>query len=268
MSAPHKIKESADEFIDRILSPEWVSDLMEKLGHEIRSGLFHPAMTIWLMMLQRLSGEKTLSEAVHSFREGSGGVLTKRCRGDVSKVSSATGGFSQARTRLPEEAVEAMVDRLNEGIIGSHPSHLWQGRHAYIVDGTDFRVRAEGDVKKEFPPSHAGKKEAAWSTVRSVIATHVVTGIALRAVNGPMYGKKAVSEVGLVPEVISQLPSHSIVLADRGLGTFFVAFTAANEGHDVLLRLTEPRAKQALGRRIPQKDGESICTWKPVSAAA
>ncbi len=156
-----------------------------------------------------------------------------------------------------------MVDRLNEAIIGSHPQHLWQGRHAYIVDGTDFRIRAEGDVKKEFPPSHSGKKEAAWSSVKSVVATHVVTGIALRAVSGPMYGKKAVSEVGLFPDVISQLPGHSIVLADRGLGTFFVAFTAVKEGHDVLLRLTEERAKQALGRKIPQKNGESICTWKP-----
>ncbi len=91
MSSLNKIKESADEFINRVISPEWVADLMRKLGHEIRGGLFHPAMTIWLMMLQRLSGEKTLSEAVHSFREGSGGVLTKRCRGDVSKASSSTG---------------------------------------------------------------------------------------------------------------------------------------------------------------------------------
>ena len=47
--------ESADQFIDRVLSPEYVRQLMSEVGYDIRRGVFHPVMTLWLMMYQRIS---------------------------------------------------------------------------------------------------------------------------------------------------------------------------------------------------------------------
>ena len=38
--------ESADQFIDRVLSPEYVRQLMSEVGYDIRRGVFHPVMTI------------------------------------------------------------------------------------------------------------------------------------------------------------------------------------------------------------------------------
>ena len=221
--------ESADQFIDRVLSPEYVSTLMSEVGCHIRRGVFHPVMTIWLMMYQRISGRRSLAHALAEFQKGVGGVLMKRGNRLKSEVSISTGGLSQARTRIPEEAVNAMVDTLNETIIGSHSEHLWHGRNAYVLDGTDFRALAEGDIRKEYPPSRDDKRTSSWSTIRSVIATHVVTGVAVRPESGAMYGPKAVGEVGLSKEVIGRLPERSVVVADRGLGTFFVAFTASSQ---------------------------------------
>lgn len=258
----NKIFETPDQFIDRVLNPEYIAELMDEHDHQIRGGLFHPAMTVWLMMYQRLSDKASLIEAVQAFHAGVGGVLNNRSTKKIEEASFCTGGFSQARTRLPEKAVEEIVDTLNEAIIGSHPEHHWNGRHVYALDGTDFRVLAGGDLLKEFPPSRNSKNKSPWSTIRSVIATHITTGVALRAANGPMYGKKAVGEVSLSRDVISQLPENSVAVVDGGIGTFIVAYTAIKAGHDVLFALSEVRAKQALGKSC-KKDGELSCTWKP-----
>jgi len=257
------IVDMPDEFINRILSPEYVEELMDEFDQDVRDGLFHPAMTVWLMMFQRLSKKSSLSEAVQAFRAGVGGVLTHRCRGSISKASDNTSGYSQARTRLPEEAVNAMVEMLNEAMIGSHAECLWNGRHVYALDGTDFRVLAEEGVRKEFPPARAGKAMSPWSIIRSVVATHVVSGVALRPESGPMHGRKAVGEVGLGKKLLERFPESSIILADKGLGTYSIAFTAVNNGHDVLLRLTDVRACQALGGKKLKEDGELPCTWRP-----
>lgn len=259
----HKIIESPDEFLNRVLSPKYIEELMDELDHEIRVGLFHPAMVTWLMMYQRLSCKCSLADAVEAFREGAGGVLAERCKGKARGASLNTGGFSQARMRLPEKAVDEIADTINAAIIGSHPEHLWNGRHAYMLDGTDFRVLAEGDLKKEFPPCCDSTRSSPWSIIRAVVATHVITGVALRAAIGPMHGRKAVGEVGLSKEVIPNLPDSSIIIADKGFGTFFVAYTAINKGHDVVLRLTDVRAKQALNGKVLKQDGEMPCTWKP-----
>lgn len=259
----HQNIETADQFVNRVLSPEYVMNLMHSVGYELRSGIFHPAMTVWLMMYQRICGKTTLAETVGAFRNGAGGALMERCDRSATDVSLCTGGLSQARTRLPEEAVHAMADTINEAIIRSQSGHLWHGRSAYVLDGTDFRVLAEGDIRKEYPPSRDSKRTSPWSTIRSVIATHVVTGVAVGAATGPMYGRKAVGEVGLSQEVIADLPANSIMVADRGLGTFFVAFSTAQRGHDVLVRLTEVRAKQALEGKLPKSDSDVPCVWKP-----
>jgi len=255
--------ESADKFINRVLSPEYVRNLMSEAGCDVRRGVFHPVMTMWLMMYQRISGRGSLAQALAAFNKGVGGVLMERGNRSRSKISISTGGLSQARTRIPEEVVDAMVDTLNETIIGSHPEHLWHGRNAYVLDGTDFRVLAEGDIRKEYPPSRDDKRTSSWSTIRSVIATHVVTGVAVRPESGAMYGPNAVGEVGLSTEVIGRLPERSVVVADRGLGTFFVAFTAINKGHDVLVRLTDVRARQALDGKLPKSDSDTRCIWRP-----
>ncbi len=261
-----RIVETPDEFLNRILSPDYVAELMDELGHEIRGGLFHPAMTVWLMIFQRLSNKGSLSEALASFRDGVGGALMERSKGSAEESSLSTGGFSQARTRLPEQAVNEIANTINEAIVGSHPEHLWKGRHGFLLDGTDFRVIAQGDLKREFPPARDAKNKSPWSIIRSVLATHVVTGVTLRASIGPMHGKNARGEVGLSKEVIPQLPDNSIVIADKGLGTFAVAFTAINNGHDVLLRLTEVRARQALGEgAFLKEDGDVACTWHPAN---
>jgi hypothetical protein len=258
-----KTIEHADHFIGRVLSPEYVRNLMSEVGCDIRCGVFHPVMTIWLMMYQRISGKKSLAQALAAFQRGVGGVLMERGNRLPNEVSLSTGGLSQARTRIPEEAVEAMVDTLNATIIGSHSEHLWHGRNAYVLDGTDFRALAEGDIRKEYPPSRDDKRSSSWSTIRSVIATHVITGVAVRPESGAMYGPKAVGEVGLSTKVIGRLPEHSVIVADRGLGTFFVAFNAINKGHDVLVRLTDVRARQALDGKLPKTDCDTRCVWQP-----
>ena len=65
---------------------------------------------------------------------------------------------------------------------------------------------------------------------------------------------------------MSRLPSRSIVIADRNFGIFSVAWTARQTGHDVLVRLTQSRFRQAriVADEEPGSGGTSWrLTWKP-----
>jgi hypothetical protein len=91
---------------------------------------------------------------------------------------------------------------------------------------------------------------------------HVVTGLAMAPQFGAMYGPEAVSEQGLAETLIDRLPSSSVLIGDRNFGIFAVAWRAHSQGHAVLVRLTEARAKRlSEGELTPGSDRK--VSWEP-----
>ena len=252
--------EAPIELLSRILTKEFVRELYEESGAHFRESMFNPAMVIWLMIQGRLSGQRTLNNLLDTYREGVGGAFVEWQVEAKEALSRSTSGISQARSRVPVPVVYGVVAAIEEEIRMSHEKHTWQGQRAFIIDGTDFRVKAEGDLVKKYPPYRAGKRRSPWSNIRSCIGVDVVSGVALRPESGAMFGKVSVGEVPLAKRLMERLPKNSIVIADRGLGTFAVAYTAVKGGHDVLLRLTEARAKQACGKSAIK--GEQEIVWQ------
>jgi len=208
-------------------------------------------------MYQRIGGTRSLSHLVRDYQGGIGGELSIWDR----KISSNTSGLSQARSRLPLQVVEGVADGIASAILSSHKNQTWKGFRVFNIDGTDFRVRESGDLKKIFPACRDAERQSPWSTIRSCIAIDLVTGVAVRPESGAMYGDNAVGEVGLGKKVLMRLPHQSVIVLDRGFGTFSMAYASQSLGHQVLCRLTEIRAVQANGgrKKLP-KDTEII--WK------
>ena len=54
--------------------------------------------------------------------------------------------------------------------------------------------------------------------------------------------------------MMRELPASSLLMGDRNFGVFSVVWNAKQAGHDVLIRLSEPRAGSLIGD-AGQSDG-------------
>src|SRR5205085_1958396 len=101
-----------------------------------------------------------------------------------------------------------------------------------------------------------------WPVMRVLAAHDLETGLAIRPEWGAMYGPDAVSEQRLLERAIGRLPAGASVIGDSNFGVFSVAWTATEQGHPVLLRLTTARAKRLAGGAL--QDGiDRPLIWKP-----
>jgi hypothetical protein len=128
-------------YVFTMTSPEWsslwklyeqtvgagvVQYLETQTGVQHKRGVYSAAVVLWLMMLQRLQGRGTLASAVQMLLEGAAGPLLARCRRVRRKrISSRTGGYCQARQRLPKllckQVSQELVERLRTVLNSSQP---------------------------------------------------------------------------------------------------------------------------------------------------
>ena len=84
-----------------------------------RRGVYSARVVLWLMMLQRLHAVATLAYAVQLLIQGAAGSLLENChRARRGRISCRTGGYCQARRKLPKllcrQVSEAIVEQLRQ----------------------------------------------------------------------------------------------------------------------------------------------------------
>jgi hypothetical protein len=116
-----------------------------------------------------------------------------------------------------------------------------------------------------YPPGSNRFGESHWPLLRVLVAHDLHTGLGMRPQWGPMHGKHAVSEQGLLEVALDRLPSGSIVAGDANFGVFSVAYAAIQRGHPVLLRMTLARAQRLAGELLRNGIDRHV-VWKPSRA--
>jgi hypothetical protein len=225
------------------------------------SCIFTLPVTTWLMIMQRLSPKGTLATAVTELIHGNGRELLAPCKQvREERISANTGAYSQARQRVPVEAVRRVAERTFQQL---HEIASESGlRHRlFLLDGSSIRLAHTPALTKVYPPAENQHGESHWPTMRLVVLHHVVTGLAMAPHFGPMYGPQAVSEQGLAAALIDRLPAASVLIGDRNFGVFAVMWRAHSLGHTVLARLTETRANRLGGGDLSLGDRKVV--WQP-----
>lgn len=226
------------------------------------SCIFTLPVTIWLMILQRLSQKGTLATAVTELVHGNGRELLEPCkRVREDSISTGTGAYSQARQRVPVEAVRRVTERTFERLYEIAPRTGLRDR-LFVLDGSSIRLSNTAALTKVYPPAENQHGKSHWPVMRVAVMHHVVTGLAMAPQFGPMYGSAAVSEQGLSEELIARLPPSSVLIGDRNFGIFAVAWRAQNCGHTLLVRLTEARARRLKGCALALNSDEDVI-WEP-----
>ncbi len=254
--------DSIHELYRKVLPSGFLRQLDRQFG--LRRGIYRAGVVVWLMMRQRLETNGSLAQTVRELRSPAGHKLLRPCkRVREGRISAATGGYCQARHKLPILAANMIADEIFERLQGQlRPG--WPGidQPVFLLDGSSIRLSAQGDLPEHYPPVANQHGRSHWPVLKLVVLHDAVTGLAMRPQWGPMSGPQACSEQQLAEQGLEQLPPGAALLGDRNFGIFWMAWAAQRRGHPVVLRLTAQRAKKLLGRAL-QPGVEEEVVWRP-----
>lgn len=228
--------------------------------------IYTNGVTLWLLILQRLHGGKTLEEVISYVVNQEPGLFPDNKRVREGNVSENSGAYAQARKRLPLDFILQTSENICNRL-GEMSSGFWNGRRAFILDGTTITLPPTKALREAFPPAPNQHGESVWPVAMLMLANEIQSGCALLPQIAPMYGENNASEAVLAQRILKKLPPNSIVLADSGFGIYRVAHACIQAGHDFLFRLSHSRFKamRRSARLIDESAGYQTyqLLWKP-----
>lgn len=204
--------------------------------------VYTQAVTIWLLILQRLCGGASLSKVVSEAVNHHADLFPENKRVREGTLGENSSSFSQARKRLPLAAIENF-SRLVCDYLGRVAEPFFDNRRVFLVDGTTITLPPTPELKKAFPPATNQYGESVWPVAMLLVATELQSGCVLVPRIDAKFGPECSSEAQQAKEILRELPADSIVLADSNFGIFSVAYHSRSAGHDFLFRLTMARFK-------------------------
>src|SRR5260370_11384530 len=128
MTSPNFVDLSLFEQILRAVAPTtFLAQLCQEHNLKFRRGIYTLTVVIWLMIYQRLSGKGSLSAAVqflarHAVHWQKLGNICKRVR--EQRISTGTGGYCQARLKVPTLIASGVCDHIFEQLQNPLPAPL------------------------------------------------------------------------------------------------------------------------------------------------
>lgn len=236
-------------WFEKVAPDEYFDRLIREHNLRCRKRTYWLAVVVWLMIFQRLYSNCSLAAAVDILvQSGCFRLGRSKRRRHGRPVSPATGGYCQARQRLPTRVAEQVSDHIFEQLRAHlDASGAMPKAPVFVIDGSTLRLQHEPDLVAQFPPGHNQHGDNHWPVLLMVAFHDAHTGLAARPSWGPMYGPKAVSEQQLAEEALQRLPADATVLADGNFGIFAFAYAVQRSQRRLVLRLTPSRAQKLLG---------------------
>jgi hypothetical protein len=239
------------QVLQRAATADFFDEVCREHNLSARRGIYSIAVVVRLMICQRLNGKRTLSSAVQWLAQNATSLQpqSQHCKRVTQKrISTRTGGYCQARQRMPTLVATQVADHMFEQLLVQMREELPDvPRPVFAIDGSTLRLAHKEELVARFPPGHNQHGNNHWPTMRLVAFHDVHTGLATRPSWGAMYGSAAVSEQKLAQEAMERLPADALVLADANFGIFAFAYAVLQTQRPVLLRLTASRAQKVLG---------------------
>lgn len=170
--------------------------------------------------------------------------------GSGRTVDDATGGYCQARKRLPLDvlcsAFNKLVARLDQR---SREQDRWLGHIVKVIDGGGISMPDTPANRKEYPYAGGQRKGCGFPTGQMVGLFSLATGHLVKYV----ISSWKVSETPLARQLVGWVHRGEVLLADRGFCNWIYISLLYRKGVDVVMRLHHAR-KTGTGR---------VCWKKP-----
>lgn len=250
------------DLYQRVVSAGVIEYLQQQANGRTRRRVYSAQVVLWLMILQRLHAIGTMAAAVQLLIQGAAGPLLENCRRVRRKcISARTGGFCQARQKLPtklcRQVGREMIEQLRK-MLGLEDSQM---PRVYLLDGSSIELEHTRELVRHYPPAQNQHGVSHWPVLKMVVLHELQSGLAEEPCWGPMYGPKAVSEQELAAGCMDRLAAGSVIVGDRNFGVLWVAHEAQRRSLGVVVRLTAVRAHKLAGGAIAQ-EGERLVEWR------
>jgi hypothetical protein len=165
------------------------------------------------------------------------------------EVDGDTGGFCQARARLPLDVLEHM--RRAAAAHAEKALQLWHGFHVKVIDGTSTSLPDTPLNQRAYPQSGAQKPGCGFPQLKILGVFSLASGALLSYARG----NKHQHELNLLQSLLGQFSAGDLVLADRGFCSYvLLAIFSALDVH-CLFRLHQARLSDLRkGRRLGSQD--------------
>jgi len=236
-------------FFNLLTGPEMFSMVEELLPDEHRERQFPPTETLSMFLSQAMSEDRSCQNAVND-------AAIKRIISGLSPCSTATGGYCQARKRLPLEMVSALACYTGELISSAVPAQwCWNGKRVCLIDGSTC-VLPDTPANQEVYPQQSGQKPGlGFPIMRIVGIICLFSGALLSASVGSCSGKGS-GEQTLLREMLDTFNPGDLVMGDALFATYFLLAWLLENGIDGVFeqqgarqRVTDFRRGTKLGCR-------------------
>jgi hypothetical protein len=235
-----------------VLTEEAMAKALAAMGGWL-DRVYSPLVTLWVFLGQVLSAD-------HSCRAAVTRLIAHRLARGQEACSAATGGYCQARQRLPEtffSDVARQAGRALEAAVGE--GWLWKRRRIYVYDGSSVTMPDTPANQAAYPQPVAQKPSLGFPLARLGAVFSLACG-ALVDLGICRYAGKGQSELGMLRTLWDIFRPGDVLLADRLMCSWTEMVMLKRRGVDCVCRLTSHRkADFRRGRRLGA--GDHVAVW-------
>lgn len=236
-------------FFNLLTGPEMLSMVEQLLPDEHRERQFPPTETLSMFLAQAMSEDRSCQKAVID-------AAVKRTVGGLSPCSTATGGYCQARKRLPLEMVSALTRYASELMNSQIPEQWrWFGKRVHLIDGTTVTMPDTLANQAMYPQQGGQQPGLGFPILRIVGVICLSSGALLNAAFSSCLGKGS-SEQHLLRSMLHTFAPGDLVMGDGYFASYFLLACLLETGVEGVFeqigarrRVTDFRQGKRLGPR-------------------
>jgi hypothetical protein len=237
-------------FFNLLTGPEMLSKVEELLPEVHRERQFPPTETLSMFLAQAMNEDRSCQKAVTE-------AAIKRVVGGLSPCSMGTGGYCQARQRLPLEMVSTLVRYTGE-LMNRHVPEQWRwhGKRVHLIDGTTVSLADTAANQAVYPQQEVQKPGLGYPIGRIVGVICLSSGALLNGALSSFSGKGS-GEQSLLRSMLDTFSTGDLVLGDALFGDYFLLATLLDKGVDGVFEQQGARKRVTdfrKGKRLGPKD--------------
>lgn len=234
----------------RFLPPGLLSQADE--GPNSRERVFTVRRTFWSFLYQALNPGCPCREIVRQ-------VQAFFALHDLGPVEAGTGGYCQARGRLPLDTLQRLrvaVAAHAQKLLPQAQS-LWFGLRPKVIDGTTTSAPDTEKNQRAYPQSNSQKEGCGFPLLKLVGVFSLASGVLLDYAKG----NKHQHELALLQKLLDQFKPGDLAVADRGFSSYVLIALLLLRRVASLFRLHQARAADLRkGQRLGKND--RLFTWQ------
>jgi hypothetical protein len=231
-----------------VLSSGCLAEALADIRRPWKDRIFTPLVTLWVFLGQVLNADQSCRAAVAR-------LIAHRAGAGLPPCSSDTGGYCQARRRLPERFFAAVARLVGRNLDGRADHRwLWKGRRVCLFDGSTVSMPDTPANRDEYPLTYNQTPGTNFALARIGALISLSCG-AILDLGFCRYAGKGQGEVSLLRRLWDALRPGDVLLGDRLMSGWADMFLLKRRGVDTVSRLSSHRrADFRKGRRLGKDD--------------